>query len=163
MDVKAIKIGFCICGSFCTFDEIIPQVKKLLAQGAEVTPIFSNPAYSWDTRFYSAKEFRSIIEGITGRKVIKSLVEAEPIGPEKLMDIVVVAPCTGNTLAKLANGITDSAVTMACKAHLRNQGPLVLAIATNDGLGANAQNIGRLLNMKMYILHLLARIVPKQD
>lgn len=148
MNLDGLRVGFCICGSFCTFDDIIPEVKKLVAQGADVTPIFSDPTYNWDTRFYSAKEFRSIIEGITGKEVIKSVVEAEPIGPGKTMDIVVVAPCTGNTMAKLANGITDSAVTMACKAHLRNQGPLVLAISTNDGLGANAKNIGHLLNMK---------------
>lgn len=148
MSLKGIKVGFCICGSFCTFDAVIPEIRKLVAKGADVTPIFSDAVYNWDTRFYSAKEFRSIIEGITGKQVIKSVIEAEPIGPEKLMDIVVVAPCTGNTMAKLANGITDSPVTMACKAHLRNQRPVVLAISTNDGLGANAKNIGMLLNMK---------------
>lgn len=148
MNLKGLKVGFCICGSFCTFDVVIPEIRKLVAKGADVTPIFSDAVYNWDTRFYSAKEFRSIIEGITGKQVIKSVIEAEPIGPEKLMDIVVVAPCTGNTMAKLANGITDSPVTMACKAHLRNKRPVVLAISTNDGLGANAKNIGRLLNMK---------------
>ena len=148
MSLKGLKVGFCICGSFCTFDVVIPEIRKLVAKGADVTPIFSDAVYNWDTRFYSAKEFRSIVEGITGKQVIKSVIEAEPIGPEKLMDIVVVAPCTGNTMAKLANGITDSPVTMACKAHLRNQRPVVLAISTNDGLGANAKNIGMLLNMK---------------
>ncbi len=148
MNLKGLKVGFCICGSFCTFDVVIPEIRKLVAKGADVTPIFSDAVYNWDTRFYSAKEFRSIIEGITGKQVIKSVIEAEPIGPEKLMDIVVVAPCTGNTMAKLANGITDSPVTMACKAHLRNKRPVVLAISTNDGLGANAKNIGMLLNMK---------------
>ena len=148
MNLKGLKVGFCICGSFCTFDVVIPEIRKLVAKGADVTPIFSDAVYNWDTRFYSAKEFRSIIEGITGKQVIKSVIEAEPIGPKKLMDIVVVAPCTGNTMAKLANGITDSAVTMACKAHLRNQRPVVLAISTNDGLGANAKNLGMLLNIK---------------
>ena len=148
MSLKDLKVGFCICRSFCTFDDVIPEVRKLVAQGADVTPIFSEPAYNWDTRFYPAKQFRAIIEGITGKEAIKSVIEAEPIGPGNVMDLVVVAPCTGNTMAKLANGITDSAVTMACKAHLRNQGPVVLAIATNDGLGANAKNIGMLLNMK---------------
>jgi len=148
MNLKGLKVGFCICGSFCTFDVVIPEIRKLVAKGADVTPIFSDAVYNWDTRFYSAKEFRSIVEGITGKQVIKSVIEAEPIGPEKLMDIVVVAPCTGNTMAKLANGITDSPVTMACKAHLRNKRPVVLAISTNDGLGANAKNIGMLLNMK---------------
>ena len=148
MSLKGLKVGFCVCGSFCTFDAVIPEIRKLVAKGADVTPIFSDAVYNWDTRFYSAKEFRSIVEGITGKQVIKSVIEAEPIGPEKLMDIVVVAPCTGNTMAKLANGITDSPVTMACKAHLRNQRPVVLAISTNDGLGPNAKNIGMLLNMK---------------
>lgn len=148
MSLKGIKVGFCICGSFCTFDAVIPEIRKLVAKGADVTPIFSDAVYNWDTRFYSAKEFRSVVEGITGKQVIKSVIEAEPIGPKKLMDIVVVAPCTGNTMAKLANGITDSAVTMACKAHLRNQRPVVLAISTNDGLGANAKNLGMLLNIK---------------
>ena len=148
MNLKGLKVGFCICGSFCTFDVVIPEIRKLVAKGADVTPIFSDAVYNWDTRFYSAKEFRSIIERITGKQVIKSVIEAEPIGPEKLMDIVVVAPCTGNTMAKLANGITDSPITMACKAHLRNKRPVVLAISTNDGLGANAKNIGILLNMK---------------
>ncbi len=148
MILRGLKVGFCVCGSFCTFDAVIPEIRKLVAVGAEVTPIFSDAVYNWDTRFYSAKEFRSIVEGITGKQVIKSVIEAEPIGPEKLMDIVIVAPCTGNTMAKLANGITDSPVTMACKAHLRNQRPVVLAISTNDGLGPNAKNIGMLLNMK---------------
>ncbi|MFY9177727.1 MAG: dipicolinate synthase subunit B [Caldicoprobacterales bacterium] len=148
MSFSGLKIGFCICGSFCTFDQVIPELKKLVAKGADVTPIFSEAAYSWDTKFYSAKEFRSIVEGITGKQAIKSVVEAEPIGPGKILDIIIVAPCTGNTMAKLANGITDSPVTMACKAHLRNQRPVVIAIATNDGLGANAKNIGILLNMK---------------
>ncbi len=148
MSLAGLKVGFCICGSFCTFDEVIPEISKLVDLGADVTPIFSNPTYKWDTRFYLAKEFRSIIEKITGKQVIRSIVEAEPLGPKSPMDIMVVAPCTGNTLSKLANGITDSAVTMACKAHLRNQRPVVLAISTNDGLGANAKNIGMLLNMK---------------
>ncbi|NLN41213.1 MAG: dipicolinate synthase subunit B, partial [Clostridiales bacterium] len=127
MILRGLKVGFCVCGSFCTFDAVIPEIRKLVAVGAEVTPIFSDAVYNWDSRFYSAKEFRSIVEGITGKQVIKSVIEAEPIGPEKLMDIVIVAPCTGNTMAKLANGITDSPVTMACKAHLRNQRPVVLA------------------------------------
>ena len=130
------------------FDLVIQEIKKLVAQGADVTPILSDAAYHWDTRFYPAKEFRSVIEGITGKKIINSVKEAEPIGPMKTMDVVVVAPCTGNTMSKLANGITDGAVTMACKAHLRNQRPIVIAISTNDGLGVNAKNLGKLLNMK---------------
>jgi len=148
VDFRGLRVGFCICGSFCTFDLVIPEIKKLVAQGADVTPILSDAAYHWDTRFYPAKEFRSVIEGITGKKIINSVKEAEPIGPMKTMDVVVVAPCTGNTMSKLANGITDGAVTMACKAHLRNQRPIVIAISTNDGLGVNAKNLGKLLNMK---------------
>ncbi|HZJ58380.1 MAG TPA: dipicolinate synthase subunit B [Clostridia bacterium] len=148
MNLRGLRVGFCICGSFCTFDRLIPEIEKLVTQGADVTPILSDAAYNWDTRFYSAKEFRSVIEGITGKKIISSVKEAEPIGPMRTMDVVVVAPCTGNTMSKLANGITDSAVTMACKAHLRNQGPIVIAISTNDGLGVNAKNLGELLIMK---------------
>ena len=148
MNLGGVKIGFCICGSFCTFSQVVPEIVKLKSQGADVTPIFSHPAYYWDTRFYSSKEFKSLIEGITEKEIVLSVKDAEPIGPMKTMDIIVVAPCTGNTVAKLANGITDNAVTMACKAHLRNQRPVVLAIATNDGLGTNGKNIGQLLNYK---------------
>lgn len=146
MNLNGIKIGFCICGSFCTFDQIIPQIRKLIEEGADIFPIFSDAVYAMDTRFYSAQEFRDIVEGMTGKKVIHTIIGAEPIGPRRLMDIVVVAPCTGNTLARLANGITDTSVTMACKAHLRNQKPVILGISTNDGLGANAKNLGLLLN-----------------
>ena len=148
MDLRGLRVGFCICGSFCTFDLVIPEIRKLVDHGADVTPILSDAAYHWDTRFYPAKEFRTLIEVITGKKIISSVKEAEPIGPMKTMDVVVVAPCTGNTMSKLANGITDGAVTMACKAHLRNQRPIVIAISTNDGLGVNAKNLGKLLNMK---------------
>ncbi|NLJ41656.1 MAG: dipicolinate synthase subunit B [Clostridiales bacterium] len=150
MDLAGLKVGFCICGSFCTFETIIPEIKKLVIKGANVVPVFSKPAYSWDTRFFSASEFRTIIESITGENIVHSIIDAERFGPDNKMDIMVVAPCTGNTMAKLANGITDSAVTMACKAHLRNNNPVVLAIATNDGLGANARNIGALLNRKNF-------------
>lgn len=148
VDLRGLRVGFCICGSFCTFDLVIPEIRKLVDHGADVTPILSDAAYHWDTRFYPAKEFRTLIEVITGKKIISSVKEAEPIGPMKTMDVVVVAPCTGNTMSKLANGITDGSVTMACKAHLRNQRPIVIAISTNDGLGVNAKNLGKLLNMK---------------
>ncbi|HZJ83169.1 MAG TPA: dipicolinate synthase subunit B [Clostridia bacterium] len=148
MNIKGLKIGFCITGSFCTFDQIIPEVTKLVIRGADVTPIFSNAVYTMDTRFFLAKEFQTIIESITGKKIIKDIVEVEPIGPKKLMDVIVVAPCTGNTIAKLTYGITDTAVTMACKSHLRNQRPVIIGISTNDGLGGNAKNIGLLLNTK---------------
>lgn len=148
MNLEGLRIGFCVCGSFCTFDQVIPEISKLVHKGADVTPIFSNSVYTMDTRFFMAKEFRSIVEEITGKSVIKSIVEAEPIGPQGLLDLVVVAPCTGNTLTKLAYGVTDTAVTMACKSHLRNLRPVIIGISTNDGLGGNAKNIGLLLNTK---------------
>lgn len=145
---KDVKIGFAFTGSFCTFAKVIPELSKIAAEGADILPIISEAADSFDTKFGRAEEWKSKIEAISGKKLIKSIVEAEPIGPKALLDILVVAPCTGNTLSKLANGITDSTVTMACKAHRRNGRPILLALATNDGLGANARNIGILLNSK---------------
>lgn len=141
-------VGYAICGSFCTFSKTIPQIKKLVESGVRVLPIMSQNAYSTDTRFAKAEEFISEVERITGEKVIHTITGAEPIGPKKMCDLIIVAPCTGNTLAKLANGVTDTAVTMALKSHLRIKRPVLLCIATNDGLGASAQNIGRLLNTK---------------
>jgi len=148
MSLKGIKVGFCITGSFCTFDQVIPQIKKLVEDGAEVVPIFSYSVDTMDTRFYAAKDFKQIIENLTKKKVINTIAGAEPIGPKKMLDIVVIAPCTGNSLAKLANGITDTPVIMAAKGHLRNLKPVVIAISTNDGLGNNGKNIGMLLNTK---------------
>lgn len=148
MLLEGVKIGFALTGSFCTIDRIVPEIEKLVSNGAKVIPIFSDSVDKLDTRFGNAKDLRMKIEGITGEKVLNSIVAVEPVGPKSLLDILVVAPCTGNTLAKIANGITDTTVTMACKAHLRNQKPVVLSISTNDGLGANAKNIGLLLNMK---------------
>ena len=145
---KDVKIGFAFTGSFCTFAKVIPELSKIAAEGADILPIISEATDSFDTKFGRAEEWKSKIEAISGKKLIKSIVEAEPIGPKALLDILVVAPCTGNTLGKLANGITDSTVTMACKAHRRNGRPILLALATNDGLGANARNIGILLNSK---------------
>ena len=142
------KIGFAITGSFCTLDKILPEVERLVSNGAKVFPILSDSVDKLDTRFGTAKDLKLKLEGITGEKIITTIVGAEPIGPKSLMDIVIIAPCTGNTLAKIANGITDTSVTMACKAHLRNQKPVVVSISTNDGLGINAKNIGMLLNMK---------------
>jgi len=148
MQLDGVKIGFALTGSFCTISKVIPEIEKLVSTGAEVIPIISNSVDKFDTRFGTAKDLRLKLEGITGKKIIDSIVDAEPFGPKSLADLVVVAPCTGNTLAKIALGITDTPVTMACKAHLRNQKPLVIAISTNDGLGANAKNIGLLLNTK---------------
>lgn len=148
MPLRDIKIGFAFTGSFCTFAKVIPELGKIAAQGAEIVPIISETVDRTDTRFGKSSEWKARIEELTSNKIIKTIAEAEPIGPKRLLDILVVAPCTGNTLGKLANGITDTSVTMACKAHLRNSRPLLIAVATNDGLGANAKNIGLLLNTK---------------
>lgn len=141
-------VGYALCGSFCTFSKTIPQIKELIKCGYRVLPIMSETAYNTDTRFGNKEEFISEIERITENKVIHTITEAEPIGPKKMCDLLIIAPCTGNTLSKLANGVTDTAVTMAAKSHLRIKRPVLLCIATNDGLGASAQNIGRLLNTK---------------
>ncbi|NSW90661.1 MAG: dipicolinate synthase subunit B [Firmicutes bacterium] len=143
-----IKVGFALTGSFCKIDDVFPEIEKLIKEGATVYPIISGSINNNDTRFGRAEDTKLKLEVLTGNKIISTLVEAEPIGPKSLLDILVVAPCTGNTLSKLANGITDTAVTMAVKAHLRNQKPVVIAISTNDGLGANAKNIGLLINTK---------------
>lgn len=148
MLLQNVKIGFAFTGSFCTFAKVIPELEKIATEGADIVPIISDSANSFDTKFGKADEWKLKIETICGKKIVKSIIEAEPIGPGALLDILVVAPCTGNTLGKLANGITDTTVTMACKAHLRNGRPLLIAIATNDGLGANAKNLGLLLNTK---------------
>ncbi len=141
-------VGYALCGSFCTFSKTIPQIKKLVSLGYNVIPIMSSTAYTTDTRFGKAEEFISEIERITQNKIINSISSAEPIGPKKMCDVLVIAPCTGNTISKLSNGITDTSVTMAAKSHLRIKRPVLLCIATNDGLGASAQNIGKLLNTK---------------
>lgn len=142
------KIGFALCGSFCTFSEILPIVRQLVGMGYEVIPVMSEYARATDTRFGKAEDFATQLELICDHKIISSIVDAEPIGPKKLFDVLVIAPCTGNTLSKLCTGITDTCVTMAAKAHLRNQRPLLLAVSTNDALGNSAKNIGGLLNYK---------------
>ena len=148
MKLKGKRVGFALTGSHCTLAKVLPHMARLVEEGAQVIPIISPAVRDRDTRFGTASYWRAEIEKITGRKPLDTIVAVEPIGPEKLLDILVVAPCTGNTLAKIANGITDTPVVMAVKAQLRNQRPVLLAIATNDGLGANAVNIGRLLNTK---------------
>lgn len=148
MNLNGVKIGFALTGSFCTFKSVVPQIKKLVEAGAEVVPVMSFNAYNIDTRFGAAKEFVDNIEEITGHSIINTFVEAEPIGPKKLVDVMIIAPCTGNTLAKLANGIVDTPALMAAKSSLRNGNSLVIAVSTNDGLGNSAINIGKLLNMK---------------
>lgn len=148
MLLEGKRIGLAVTGSFCTFKRIYPEIENLVGQGAEVIPILSESVDSMDTRFGTASEWKMKFEAATGNKSISTIIEAEPIGPGSLLDIVAVIPCTGNTLAKLANGITDTAVTMAVKANLRNGKPVVIAISTNDGLGTNAKNLALLLNTK---------------
>ena len=146
--MSKLCIGFAICGSFCTFEKAKEQIRFLCNKENTVVPIMSYNAYSTDTRFGKAYEHIAEIEDITGKKIISTLTEAEPIGPQKTLDILVIEPCTGNTLAKLANGITDTPVTLAAKAHLRNNKPLLIAVSTNDALSSSAANIGKLLNTK---------------
>ena len=141
-------VGFALCGSFCTFKKVIPQMKKLVDEGYKVIPIMSPTAYSTDTRFGKAEDFNKEIEEICNEKIIYTISGAEPIGPKELLDVLVIAPCTGNTLGKLSNGISDTSVTLATKAHLRNQRPVIIAVSTNDALGTSARNIGTLMNSK---------------
>lgn len=148
MRLKGVRVGFALTGSHCCLDDVIPQVRNMVGEGAEVFPILSNTVDTTDTKYGSNTKWKGLLKEITGRDAIASVVEAEPIGPQKLLDVVVVAPCTGNTLAKLANGITDTAALMSVKAHLRNQRPVVLAVSTNDGLSMNAKNLGLLLNVR---------------
>ena len=137
-----------MCGSFCTFAKAKEAIKALTERGFNVLPIMSENAYSTDTRFGKASDVTAEIEALCGRSVISTITAAEPIGPKKMCDVIVIAPCTGNTLAKLASGITDTSVTMAVKSHLRILRPVVIALASNDALGANAKNIGAMMNRK---------------
>ena len=148
MDLSNCNIGYGITGSFCTFTKTRKQIVRLKEMGANVIPIFSYQAQSCDTRFGSAKEFVEGICEITGNEGIMTMQQAEPIGPNNFLDIMVIAPCTGNSAAKIANGITDTPVLMASKAHMRNEKPLIIAVSTNDAMGMNFQNIGRLFNTK---------------
>lgn len=144
---KTLTIGFAFTGSYCTFSKIFPVLEEI-SKSAEVIPVFSNNSAETDTRFGRSAEFVERAEKVCGKKAITTIAEAEPIGPKKLIDALVIAPCTGNTIAKLANGIADTTVTLAAKSQLRNNRPVIIAVSTNDGLGANAVNIGRLLARK---------------
>lgn len=147
--MENLNVGFAMCGSFCTFSSVIEQMQALLKnENVNIIPIMSSTAYSTDTRFGKASYFKEKIEKMTNNSIVHTIAGAEPIGPKKLLDILIIAPCTGNTLAKLANGITDSPVTLAAKAHLRNQRPVVIAVSTNDALSSSAKNIGQLMNYK---------------
>lgn len=148
MNWQGKTVGYAITGSHCTLEEIMPQVKRFVDEGAKVVPIVSNSVQVTDTRFGTAQNWLQQLKDITGSDIISSIVEAEPLGPSKLLDVLVIAPCTGNTTSKLANAMTDSPVLMAAKAQMRNLRPLVLAISTNDGLGLNAANIAKLLVTK---------------
>jgi len=144
-----MNIGFALCGSFCTFSEVFPVMEELAKQYSLI-PIFSANAYTIDSRFGTAQEHIRLAEEICGRKVLHTIEAVEPIGPKHLLDILIIAPCTGNTLAKLAHSIADGPVTMAAKSHLRNGRPVLIAPATNDALAGAMENIGRLLCRKNY-------------
>ena len=146
--MEQVKVGFAVCGSFCTHRQAMEALERVHARFGDVTPIVSEITAASDTRFGPAHELMREMERICDKRVIDSIVKAEPIGPKGLLDVLVICPCTGNTLAKLAGGITDTTVTMAAKAHLRNGGPVELCLATNDGLAASAKNIGTLLDKK---------------
>ncbi len=152
MRFKGVKIGFALTGSHCTLAGVMIVLKQLVNEGADITPIISYTIDQIDTRFGKSDYWKANIKELTGKDPLGTIPEVEPIGPKKLLDCVVIAPCTGNTLAKLANGITDTPVLMAAKAHLRNQRPIVIAVSTNDGLGVNARNIGTLLSIKNIFL-----------
>lgn len=144
MNGKELRVGFACTGSFCTFGQVFPVLEETAKQFGTVIPILSEYSAATDTRFGKAADFASEMERICGRPPLSTITGVEPIGPEKLLDVLVIAPCTGNTLAKMAAGVTDSAVTMAAKAHLRNGRPVILGISTNDGLAVSLRNLGEL-------------------
>lgn len=148
MNWQGKTVGYALTGSHCTLEEVMPQIQRFVDNGAKVVPIISNTVMTTDTRFGKAEDWQKQLKDITGNDIISSIVDAEPLGPSKLLDVMVIAPCTGNTTAKLANALTESPVLMAAKAQMRNGRPLVLAISTNDGLGLNSFNIAKLLITK---------------
>ena len=150
MKLEDKRIGFVMTGSFCTFRKTIDELKKIVKLGAKVVPIMSENSYTMDTKFGKAEDFIKEIEEITGNKILHTIQEVEPIGPKDMLDILVVAPATGNTMAKLANDIIDGPATMAVKSHLRRERPVVIAISTNNGLSGAGENIGKLFNRKHY-------------
>jgi len=150
VNLEEKRIGFVMTGSFCTFRKTIDELKKIVKLGAKVVPIMSENSYTMDTKFGKARDFINEIEDITGTKILHTIQEVEPLGPKDMLDILVVAPATGNTMAKLANDIIDNSATMAVKSHLRKEKPVVIAISTNNGLSGAGENIGKLLNRKHY-------------
>ncbi len=149
-DLKGARVGIAMTGSFCTFQSAFSAFEALKAAGAELYPIQSENAYCLDTRFGTAEQMRRRLEAIAGHEIWHTLQQVEPIGPKKLLDLLVIAPCTGNTLAKLANAIADTSVTMAAKSHLRNSRPVLIGISSNDGLARSARNLGALLAEKHF-------------
>ena len=160
--MSKLRIGFVLTGSFCTFSKVMPVIQALIERGDTVTPILSDSAGTLDTRFGTAAHWREELTALTGVSPIDSIVSAEPIGPKALFDILIVAPCTGNTLARLAHGLTDTPATMAVKSHLRGERPVVLAVSTNDGLAGSARNIGELLARKNYYFVPFGQDDPKK-
>ena len=148
MSLQGKRIGIAFTGSFCTYEKVFEELRKLAEEGAWIQTVFSNTASTINSRFGNAGDFVKMAEKITGNRPMMTIAEAEPIGPGSLFDILVLFPCTGNTIAKLANGITDTPVLMAAKAHLRNNKPLLISVSTNDALGLNMKNIGLLINAK---------------
>lgn len=150
MNIEGKRIGFVMTGSFCTFRKTIDELKKIVKLGAKVVPIMSENSYTMDTKFGKAEDFINEVEDITGTKILHTIQEVEPIGPKDMLDILVVAPATGNTMAKLANDIINDSATMAVKSHLRRERPVIIAISTNNGLSGAGENIGKLFNRKHY-------------
>lgn len=148
MDQTSCRVGFACCGSFCTFNKAMAALEAVKARFGDVTPIVSEASASLDTRFGAAHDFMMEMERICDKRVIDSLTKAEPLGPKKLLDALVICPCTGNTLGKLSAGIADSTVTLAAKAHLRNGRPLIITVSTNDALASSAKSIGALMDKK---------------
>ena len=146
--MEHIRVGFAFCGSFCTYDQVMPALERAKARYGDVTPIISEKSAETDSRFGPAHEFIREMERVCDRRVIDTIPKAEPIGPKKLLDVLIIAPCTGSTLSRLANGMSDTSVTMAAKAMWRNGRPVVVAVSTNDGLAGSAKNIAALLDKK---------------
>lgn len=148
--MKKTTLGLAMCGSFCTFSRVLDAFEALDRERFDLVPIMSQVSFETDSRFGPAAQFRERLEALCGREIVHTIEEAEPFGPKKLLDVLVIMPCTGNTLAKLASGIADGPVTLAAKAHLRNERPVIVAVSTNDGLAGNAANLGALLNRRGY-------------
>lgn len=160
--MENLTFGYALTGSFCTFEKTLGQIQYLISKGINILPIMSFNSYSIDTRFGKAKDFIERIEALTGNKIIHTIQDAEPIGPKNLTDLMIVSPCTGNTLSKLANGIYDTPVTLAVKSHLRNQKPVLIGVSSNDSLSSSAKNIGALLNYKHYYFIPMSQDSPEK-